>query len=112
MTDTIVTVTGDTEPFAVEPKESTGMASLTLHAPEATEDADWYLHGAENPFRGGTTATVVVDGEAEMVYAGMDDQLDTDELDGEFVVGVVWWEQTDEGEWVERDAVRTVSLGA
>jgi len=110
MTDTTVTVTDDTEPFAVEPKESTGMASLTLHAPAATDDADWYLHGAETPFRGGTSATVVVDDEAGLVYAGMDDRLDTDELDGEFVVGVVWWEQTDDGEWVEHDAVRTFSL--
>lgn len=108
MTDYTVTVTTDnTDPATVDPSTGTGIASVSLVAPEAPEEAQWFLHGHTTPFATGETTTVLVDEQGKFVLAGRGDTLDTDDLSGEFVVGVVWY--VDEGdEWVRHDATRTL----
>lgn len=108
MTDYTVTVTTEeTDPAAVEPTGATSFAAVSLVAPEVPEEAQWFLHGHTTPFASGEETTVVVDERGKFVLAGRGDTLSTDDLSGEFVVGVVWY--VNEGdEWVRHDATRTL----
>jgi len=107
--DTARLTSGNTDPHTVALNPDREAATLTLEAPTDDDGAEWFLHGGTTPFYAGDTATVFIDGNAGVVVAGWGETLATDEIDGEFVVGVVWYESTD-SETVERDATRTLAL--